>query len=255
MTYLRLLETDARGNAIKERRGNVAAMDLTRSYDPYAGRLWSIRDTNGDLINEHYRWDAAGNLLSRNKAGQYEEEFSYDPVNRLIRGKYRRIGSITFADEDRPTSHWMAYDRLGNVCLKRIGSGNQPYTYHGRAGCGQAGTDTEYGQVNDNLAGSPHQVVQANGLTYRYNARGNQVATDASGTAEDRTIRYTLADQAYEILKGDPTRPPSAPASGTARTAPATSARSSTASARCTWATSRSSPMAGQAPPSATWPG
>lgn len=83
-TYQRTLATDARGQVIHERRGGLGALDVRREYDPATGRLWWLcSGSSCGLQEESYTWDAAGNLLSRDKAGQYKEVFSHDPLNRL----------------------------------------------------------------------------------------------------------------------------------------------------------------------------
>jgi RHS repeat-associated protein len=54
--------------------------------------------------------------------------------------------------------------------------------------------------------GSPHAVSQTGTGTgasfYYYDTHGNQTLRDAPGTANDRTIRYSVDDKAYEIAMG-----------------------------------------------------
>ncbi len=54
--------------------------------------------------------------------------------------------------------------------------------------------------------GSPHAVSQSGTGTgasfYYYDAHGNQTSRDAPGTANDRTIKYSVDDKAYEISMG-----------------------------------------------------
>ncbi len=54
--------------------------------------------------------------------------------------------------------------------------------------------------------GGPHAVNQTvsggNATTYAYDHRGNQAVRDAPGTANDRTIAYSLDDKAHEITMG-----------------------------------------------------
>lgn len=52
----------------------------------------------------------------------------------------------------------------------------------------------------------PHAVMQtgsgASATVYAYGLHGNQILRDAPGTADDRTIRYSLDDKPHEILMG-----------------------------------------------------
>lgn len=54
--------------------------------------------------------------------------------------------------------------------------------------------------------GSPHAVSQAGAGTgasfYYYDSHGNQTSRDAPGTANDRTIKYSVDNKAYEITMG-----------------------------------------------------
>ena len=75
--------------------------------------------------------------------------------------------------------------------------------YGGRAGCG---VTTANGSGSTTLVGA-HRLTEAyansGGWTYQWDARGNQTVRDAPGTANDRTIRYSLDDHAHEIETGN----------------------------------------------------
>jgi len=201
-TYLALLDTDARGRPIKERRGNSSAMEVTRRYGARNGRAQSIcagQSGNCQLVNEAYIWDPAGNLHLRVKDNRYQEEFTYDALNRLTTGKVIVHNGVTSSI----TTVHNTYDRLGNICTSLTGD----YTYQGRSGCG---IDTSHGSGGSGLTGTHRvsQIIKNGAITsYHYDPRGNQTLRDAPGTANDRTIRYTLDDHAHEIQQGsDKTR-------------------------------------------------
>jgi len=196
-TYLRILDTDAWGHTIKERRGNSAAMDVTRSTGARSGRLHTLcagQSGTCALVNESYVWDAAGNMNLRVKDNRYQETFTYDALNRLTQATVTVHNGVT----SNLTTVQTTYDRLGNICTSLTGD----YTYQGRSGCG---IDTTHGGGTTGTLG-PHRVTQVahNGAIthYSYDNRGNQTGRDAPGTANDRTIHYSLDDHAYAIQQG-----------------------------------------------------
>lgn len=196
-TWRETLETDARGNVLAERRGGTDALLLTRFFEASTGRLLDqCAGINCGLLDESYTWDSAGNLSARDKAGQYSETFSYDPLNRLIGTQTSRPdglgGSMVVA------STAQTYDKLGNICSKTIAGQVQDYTYAGPSGCGinvAAGSGGDYG--------SPHAVTQANGGSFNYDQHGNQTQASYSDLSKNRKIAYTAADQASQISMGD----------------------------------------------------
>ena len=202
-TYLTVLETNARGNAIRERRGNSAAMDVVREYWTRSGRIAGLCAGNAStctLMDEGYGWDAAGNLSTQVKEDRYVETFTYDALSRLTHA-YVTVRNGT----PLPTpllTHWGQYDALGNLCARLVDGAGQGLTYAGRAGCGVA---TANGGGGTGPVG-PHQVSQVsaggNARHYYYDLRGNQTVRDAPGTANDRAIKYSLDDKAYEISLG-----------------------------------------------------
>lgn len=64
--------------------------------------------------------------------------------------------------------------------------------------------------TNSVVQSRPHAVTQtgsgAAATAYYYDTRGNQTLRDAPGTANDRTIRYSLDDKPHEIAMGNGTR-------------------------------------------------
>lgn len=196
-TWGETLETDARGNVLAERRGGTDALLLTRFFEASTGRLLDqCAGINCGLLDENYTWDAAGNLSARDKAGQYSETFSYDPLNRLIGTQTSRPDG--FGGSTVVASTAQTYDKLGNICSKTIAGQVQDYTYGGPAGCGinvAAGSGGDYG--------SPHAVTQANGGSFQYDTHGNQRQASYGDVSKNRTIAYTAADQANQISMGD----------------------------------------------------
>ncbi len=131
-TYQRILATDAWGNAVKERRGDSAAMEVVRSFNAQTGRIASICAGNVacNLTNESYGWDAAGNLSSHQKEQRYLEAFTYDAMNRLVESRVLTQNGVS----TNQITLAQGYDKLGNVCTKN-GLG---YDYAGADGCGGA---------------------------------------------------------------------------------------------------------------------
>ncbi|KRD39242.1 hypothetical protein ASE35_02430 [Lysobacter sp. Root916] len=201
-TVSRTLETDAWGNAISERRGNSAAMDVKRSYSTLTGRLESLCAGNAstcNLMKELYAWDAAGNLHTQQKENRYLETFTYDSLNRLVEGRQAMRDGVTV---DLVTQRF-AYDLIGNVCRKD----DRTYRYDGNAGCGAGGLE---GNGSASASG-PHRVAETvldggGSVFYYYDAHGNQTVRDEPGTANDRTAYYSSDDLAYEISLGNGTR-------------------------------------------------
>jgi RHS repeat-associated protein len=210
-TYLETQATDAFGNVVKDQRGGSTAMQTWRSYDPLTGRASEIC-TGSDAINcqlmrDRYVWDAVGNLSWRDRKA-YGEDFGYDAADRFEVSRVNRIGGTTYAPGTGQVTDWSAYDTLGNLCAHLMrGHDSTWMNYAGRAGCGLT---TPYGTVvNSSQSDSPHQVRQTNAYShYVYDHRGNQTFADSSTSdSQDRTIRYTAHDQAYEIFKGPTVAP------------------------------------------------
>ena len=128
-TYQRTLATDARGNVVREIRGNHAALEVRRQYHAQTGRIAEICAGNAScsLVKEAYVWDAAGNLASHQKEGRYLEQFTYDSLNRVTEGRLTMANGVAVNQVMLAN----AYDALGNVCSKN-GVG---YAYPGADGC------------------------------------------------------------------------------------------------------------------------
>lgn len=128
-TYQRTLATDAWGNVVRERRGDVAAMEVVRRFNAQTGRIAEIcaGNTACHLVKEAYAWDAAGNLSTHQKEGRYLETFSYDALDRLSEGRLAWANGVPV----NQATLLNAYDGLGNLCSKN-GVG---YAYPGADGC------------------------------------------------------------------------------------------------------------------------
>lgn len=200
-----VLKTDAWGHVVQERRGQSTALEVTRDYYAENGRAREICGGSATcgLMKEIYAWDKNGNLSVHGKEGRYAETFKYDSLNRLTHAYVTEIdGAVT-----NTLTHWAQYDAIGNLCAKTIGGSGTGIIYTGRAGCG---VETGNGGGGTSTTG-PHQLTQVQtgvgaGYFY-YDAAGNQTLRDATGTAKDRTIRYTAAGQTHEALLGDAAAP------------------------------------------------
>ncbi len=211
--WQRTHEIDAWGHVVREVRSSSGQLSITRQYHPVTGRVERIcADKPGgsdcELVQEGYGWDKAGNLTSHQKEGRYLEGFEYDSLNRLWAGYALSTNGTQHAPWTKLT-YWAQFDAFGNVCAKTQDTATgQGYVYAGRAGCGlNNAANSSFGGTNGDTAASPHQVLSAGGTSFQYDARGNQTFKDAAGTINDRTIRYSVDDKAYEILKGDPNSP------------------------------------------------
>ena len=177
-------ERDAWGNITEASRGN--GLTSTFVYDPYFGRLTyqAAGLLNGALSVQDigYQWDAVGNLKYRHNQSalsdhsghkDLRESFCYDGLNRLIkahRGSLNGTCNLAPADQD------VQYDGLGNITKK---DGVDDYGYGANAG--------------------PHAVTVAGGVSYTYDANGNQ--TGGAG----RSLEYNSFDKPTTITKGDHT--------------------------------------------------
>lgn len=199
--WQRTEEIDVWGNIVSEKRANSGLIPITRSYNPLNGRQSGLcaGATSCNLVNELYAWDNAGNLSTQQKEGRYLETFSYDDLNRLVNGYLTMVDGVT----TNTLTQWGQYDALGNTCARLFVGTGAGIGYGGRAGCG---VSTANGSGSAALVG-PHRlttVYAAGGnWDYSWDARGNQTVRDAPGTVNDRTIKYSLDDQAYEIVTGN----------------------------------------------------
>lgn len=205
-TYVETLETNARGNVVKEQRGGTSAMQVTRTYNELTGALLrTCSGNNCQIADEKLDWDTVGNLRSRDIANEYREEYSYDDLNRLSESRFSRIASTNYSIGSQPISSQQTYDALGNICSKTINGVLHGYNYAGASGCGLNGS---MGGGNANPAASPHAVQSItdgnvnNNVAFSYDTHGNQTYADRTDITNDRLIDYTANDQAYQVIQG-----------------------------------------------------
>lgn len=165
--YWKLDTVNAQGQTTKETYGN--GIVHVRTYDDHTGRIATISTGAGSTTAQSlsYQFDTLGNLVQRTDERQgITEESDYDNLSRL---------TATFVSGNI-TSHQntYVYDSIGNITFKSdVGS----YLY---------------GQNNN----GSHQVTSAGGVSYDYDANGNQV------TGDGRTITYTSFNKPLTVAKG-----------------------------------------------------
>jgi len=180
LAWHEIINVDAFGTVIEERRGESAILQTLRTTDDRTGRLATIRTNGGQLQNWSVQWDAAGNVRSRanSAAGANPgETFAYDVANRLV-GVTATVGNSTES---------YAYSVTGNLTSR-------------------AGGTIHYGSSRPAAcqalpAPGPHAanayVLGTNTVCYTYDASGNQVS--AAGGGLNRTVLYSVADQARRM--------------------------------------------------------
>jgi len=167
---------NARGQATQFRLGN--GLSTVKSFD-VVGRPTLITTgfgTGSAVQNQQFDYDVHGNLKTRTDfnqtppsgTGNLVETFSYDTLFRLKSATLTGIGVRSYS-----------YNALGNITSK---TGVGSYTY----GSG----------INGTTQAGPHAVKTAGGVSYSYNANGNQISGDG------RTITYTSFNKAKTISKG-----------------------------------------------------
>ena len=181
--------TNAYGQTTHDRRGNTVLLDATRQFDIMGRARTLCAGPNCQLQDWTLTFDLRGNLKKRTRKAMFdplhtdEETFAYDHLDRLTAATITKFGGANV----NLSSAALTYDALGNVCTKD----GQPYSYAGRAGC-----------PNHGNVGRPQAVTSAFGISYDYDANGNQISADAPGTANDRTIAYDPQGQATQISQG-----------------------------------------------------
>ena len=130
---------------------------------PLAGRAILARRGPGAALD----WDPLGNLTQRQESGNgrnLTENFLYDGLNRLTSSQV--VGK---------TAQTLTYNAIGNITGKSdVGS----YSY----GAGAAG---------------PHAITGAGGISYSYDANGNNTGGDG------RSLTYTSFDKVKNITRGN----------------------------------------------------
>jgi RHS repeat-associated protein len=117
-TSYQILGMTPQGQITKYRTGNNVT--TVRTYDPLVENMSAQVVTTdgqaaGNVLNQAYRFDALGNLLTRldNTPGVgTQESFSYDSLNRLT------TASILGGAVSPPTTTEVMYDQRGNITYK-----------------------------------------------------------------------------------------------------------------------------------------
>jgi RHS repeat-associated protein len=183
--YQVITATNAAGQATSQGLLD-AQFQLTHNYDVKTGLPSTMLATSNyavprTLYDGSYTFDAVGNLKTRVRKVQAEgallaktlnETYTYDQLNRL-----------TLVAPTGMTNVAVAYDINGNITNK---TGVGAYTY-GSATVG------------------PHAVKSTTNETYTYDAVGNMTGSNATGTANDRTVQYNTSRVPTRITKGTAT--------------------------------------------------
>ena len=188
--YQHILTMDARGNVTTMQLGN--GVTAYASYDEASGRLenMSAFDSFGiEKQNVDYLFDVLGNLKSRNDqsgfATSMKEVFHYDTLNRLDRVQ---LTAPALGINTATTTLSLNYTRDGNINCKSdvagVGTAN---------GC----FNTTVGNYSYGLNAGPHAVTNAGGVSYKYDANGNQTSSN-----DGRKISYTIFDKPASITRG-----------------------------------------------------
>jgi len=168
--YQDILEMDARGHVTAMTLGN--GVDVIAVYEQSSGRLENLSAYNAsgvEIQEVDYLFDVLGNLKERHDLSastNLRETFDYDSLNRLTAVDLSIDAGQVF------NTMSLQYDASGNITYK---SDVGHYLYNGA---------------------QPHAVSSADGVSYSYDANGNQTSGDG------RTITYTVFDKPDSITKG-----------------------------------------------------
>ena len=165
LEYWSAQETDEFGNVTMSTVGRIVT---AKTYENSTGRLSSI-DTGMTTIQDlRYEYDSLGNLTQRKDLIQNKiEDFLYDNLNRLIDANIVGAGTKTFE-----------YYYLGNINGNIKNKSDVGEYIYGENGAG------------------PHAVTTAGGVSYSYDANGNQI------TGNGRTITWSSYNKPIQITKG-----------------------------------------------------
>lgn len=183
--YNRVLQVNPRGQVTRERRGDSAAMEVTRHYDALRGWLTTIDSGSGQSLQKlRYQFDVLGRLEWRDDQRLNQREtFGYDELNRL------RTAHVQLSGMNSLQTMNLTYDALGNLCSKN----GTLYTYAGRSGCaGSAGVATA----------SPHAVTAIGGRVIHYHSQGHMRFKTGATSAQDRYTEFNGLEQLVLAMVG-----------------------------------------------------
>jgi len=135
------------------------------------GQLGSLVSVTGDgkvLLNYDYAYDGNGNCIKKS-GDRYQNEYSYDPMNRLREAAY----------DGR--QEWYSYDRVGNRLKKGSQEKEETYYYN------QKNQLTRFERENDFI-------------TYLYDQQGN--LQEEKGQGQTRNYRYDCLNRQSSVETG-----------------------------------------------------
>ncbi|HEX3721570.1 MAG TPA: RHS repeat-associated core domain-containing protein, partial [Nitrolancea sp.] len=226
-TYASSLQYDKFGHQVLQRDGN--GVQTVDSYAPTSQRLQNIQTGNsvGLFQNESYSYDAVGNVTTENNnvpvpsgsqyGGPSTQTYTYDNLYRLTGAS----GTYQFApNKTRNYTLALTYDSLGNILTNnQVDTITQPggatqsqapttrnwtYAYTGsqpNAVSHLAGAGTLPGKSNGK--GSGH--APESGLTYSYDANGNETGWTDDNSGQRRTIVWDEENRVQSIANNGQT--------------------------------------------------
>ena len=166
----------------------------TFSYDA-ANRLTNISSLNSQfsILNLHYSYDPAGNILSRidSLRPNRSETYAYDAIHRLT--EFRRgVASNSGVIPNPLKQVQYTLDALGNRTSVTANGTTTTYAHNNTNAYTTVGNETMQYDGNGNMLSDDHH-------TYQYNYRNRMISVDNGSTATyqydalDRRIRKTTA--------------------------------------------------------------
>jgi RHS repeat-associated protein len=185
----RVLQTNARGQVLREEHAGNAVLTTQRVYDTATGRLTRITTDNGRLQSLNYVYDFLGNVTQRTdqtNGAFVRDTFQYDNLQRLT--------SMSTVDGfGQSTSvQTMTYD----------GNGMGPGNITGKSGIGNYTYRSKPLACNalDEVLPGPHAASETSGNTQScYDANGNHTR-QFTNTGLRRQIIYTPFDLPHRML-------------------------------------------------------
>lgn len=146
-----LLEQNARGQVLRERKGGVVT---TYTYDN-CGRVTSIVAPN--IVSLHYTYDAQGNMLTKTDAINNQSiEYTYDHLMRLVSWTVNdnNTQSITY---DATTGNIISKTDLGTSSQFSYNSSSKPHALRGVSGI----SGTSWGDTDVSIAYTDFSKVKS----------------------------------------------------------------------------------------------
>lgn len=203
-TVWELLATNARGQVLQERKGNIVT---TYTYDA-AGRVLTISAPG--VQNLTYTYDTNGNTLTKEDAiANHKAYYTYDGMNRLTSWRTESpyphlvpVGDPTLRSRNPITdvTHTIAYDdATGNIISKSDLGSNASFAYTSaskpHALRSVSGVATDWGSENLDITYTDRGMVESmemGDVTYdiQYAPDGSRMKSDLRDGYESFTVRY-----------------------------------------------------------------